>query len=71
MTRFAADESAWRALPHEVSGWWRRRGASRLVEREGEWQVEGAAAGEARVAFAEPWTTPSVVAPVAAAGGGA
>ncbi len=48
---FAGDESAWKALPREVSGWWRRRAAS-SIERDGDgWTVVGPAAGEARIVF--------------------
>jgi hypothetical protein len=50
---FASDESAWKALPRDVSTWWRRRGESTLTEVEGEWQVVGPAAGEARIDFIE------------------
>jgi hypothetical protein len=49
---FADDESAWRALPSEVSSWWRRRAAS-SIELDGDgWRVVGPAAGEARVVLA-------------------
>jgi hypothetical protein len=46
------DETAWHALPRDVSAWWRRRAASH-VERDGDgWRVVGPAAAEAAVAFA-------------------
>lgn len=49
LDRYASDETAWKALPREVSSWWRRRAASSL-ERDGSgWRVVGPAAGEARV----------------------
>jgi peptidoglycan/xylan/chitin deacetylase (PgdA/CDA1 family) len=51
---FASDPNAWRALPHEVSTWWRRRFASRLVQENGGWKLEGEAADDAQVAFVEP-----------------
>jgi peptidoglycan/xylan/chitin deacetylase (PgdA/CDA1 family) len=51
---FASDASVWKALPHEVSSWWRRRMASRVVSDNGDWRVDGAAAGEATIAYAEP-----------------
>lgn len=45
-------DGAWRALPREVSAWWRRRAASSL-ERDGDgWRIAGPAAGEAAVAYA-------------------
>src|SRR6202042_1896818 len=48
LDRYASDETAWKALPREVSSWWRRRAASSL-ERDGSgWRVVGPAAGEAR-----------------------
>lgn len=51
---FADDTSVWRAMPREVSAWWRRRAASR-VERNGrEWRVDGPAAGEASIRYASP-----------------
>jgi peptidoglycan/xylan/chitin deacetylase (PgdA/CDA1 family) len=54
VSRYAGDDTAWRALPREVSDWWRRRAASRVVEHGQEWRVDGPAAGDARVAFVEP-----------------
>ena len=53
---FVPDSTAWKALPRDVSSWWRRRSASRLVLEDGHWRIEGGAAGEAAVAFAEPAT---------------
>jgi hypothetical protein len=49
---FADDPSAWKALPRDVSAWWRRRGASALEESDGEWRIVGPASDEARVCFA-------------------
>jgi peptidoglycan/xylan/chitin deacetylase (PgdA/CDA1 family) len=49
---FASDSSAWKALPGEVSDWWRRRSESSVQEVEGEWRVVGPVEGEARVEFA-------------------
>jgi hypothetical protein len=59
---FASDPQAWRALPREVSAWWRRRAASTIERRDGGWIVVGAAAGEGRICFTEPsgrerWTS--------------
>jgi hypothetical protein len=58
LERYAGDESAWKALPCEVSAWWRRRAQSRIERAEGDWVVTGAAAGEARVELVEgaPWS---------------
>ena len=49
---FENDATAWRALPADVSAWWRRRAGSRLEHVGGTWKVTGAAAGEARINFA-------------------
>lgn len=49
LDRFASDPTAWKALPREVSAWWRRRAASWLEFDGDEWRVAGPAAGEARV----------------------
>lgn len=49
LERFAADPRAWKALPREVSSWWRRRAASRVIAGDDGWTVEGPAAGEASV----------------------
>jgi len=53
LARFASDATAWKALPREVSAWWRRRAASSL-RREGEvWRIVGPAADEGRVELVE------------------
>jgi hypothetical protein len=49
LARYADDPSAWRALPGEVSRWWRRRAESRLKPTTNGWEVVGPAAGEATV----------------------
>jgi peptidoglycan/xylan/chitin deacetylase (PgdA/CDA1 family) len=54
LDEFADDATAWKALPRDVSDWWRRRAASRLEEVEGEWAVVGPAQREARVEFTSP-----------------
>jgi hypothetical protein len=57
LQEFAGDSSAWKALPRDVSAWWRRRSESTLEHRDGEWRVVGPAADEARIDFvgaAEP-----------------
>lgn len=48
------DASAWRALPREVSAWWRRRAASRLELKTDGWRIVGPAANEGRVAYISP-----------------
>lgn len=54
LAHYADDESAWKALPRDVSAWWRRRLASRIVGGDGEWKVVGPAAAEARIELAAP-----------------
>jgi hypothetical protein len=46
-----ADGRAWKALPRDVSAWWRRRAASRIEQVGGELRIAGPAAGEASVAL--------------------
>jgi peptidoglycan/xylan/chitin deacetylase (PgdA/CDA1 family) len=48
LARVARDQTAWQALPREVSDWWRRRAASSLRWDRDTWVVEGPAP-EARV----------------------
>ena len=54
LTRFRDDPELWRALPGEVSDWWRRRAASHLEEAEGGWRIVGPAAEDGTIAFAQP-----------------
>jgi hypothetical protein len=53
LERYAHDDSAWRALPREVSAWWRRRADSTIARAGDEWVVRGPAAEEARVELVE------------------
>jgi hypothetical protein len=48
---FADDETAWKAVPGEVSAWWRRRAASELRQVAGNWSVVGPARDDAVVEF--------------------
>ena len=53
---FEDDDTAWRALPREVSAWWRDRAAS-AIRRDGDaWRVEGPASDRAQVRLAHPGT---------------
>jgi hypothetical protein len=54
LERYADDPYAWRALPREVSAWWRRRASSQLRMVGPNWEIHGAAAGEGKVEFALP-----------------
>lgn len=54
LEQYADDESAWRALPRDVSSWWRRRAASELVRDGDGWRVRGPAADESAITFEPP-----------------
>lgn len=54
LAEFAADPTAWKALPRDVSDWWRRRAGSSLEEVDGEWAVVGPAQRDAKVEFSSP-----------------
>jgi peptidoglycan/xylan/chitin deacetylase (PgdA/CDA1 family) len=54
LDEFADDSTAWKALPREISDWWRRRAASSLDEVDGQWTVVGPAEREARVELSSP-----------------
>jgi hypothetical protein len=58
LEEFADDATAWKALPRDVSDWWRRRTGSTLQEVDGEWTVAGPAKREARVEFFSPYVVP-------------
>jgi hypothetical protein len=51
---FQDDGTAWKALPREVSDWWRRRQATSLRVIDGAWSATGPADGEARIEFIAP-----------------
>ena len=53
LDHFSDDTGAWRALPHEVSGWWRRRAESRLQRSGDQWRIVGPAAADGRIEFVE------------------
>jgi hypothetical protein len=61
LAEFRDDDTAWRALPGEVAAWWRRRAASTLREDGDGWRVEGPAAADGVLRFAEPGTTPAAL----------
>lgn len=44
--------NVWHSLPGEVDQWWRARDRMTLVQRDGEWQVDGPQSRRARVAYA-------------------
>lgn len=51
---YADDVTAWRPLPRELSAWWRRRAASRVLPDGSGWRIEGPAEGEAVVTCVPP-----------------
>ena len=53
LDEFADDHSAWKALPREVSGWWRSRSASELERNNGGWRIVGPASDVGAVEFVE------------------
>ena len=53
LERYASDETAWKALPREVSAWWRRRAGSSIERSGADWLVIGPAAQEATVELVE------------------
>ncbi len=54
LTTFADDPSAWRALPGEVSSWWRARSEMALVRSGDGWRVVGESAERASVRMTSP-----------------
>jgi peptidoglycan/xylan/chitin deacetylase (PgdA/CDA1 family) len=53
LERAGSHDDVWRALPREVSAWWRRRAASRLELVAGQWRVAGPASADAEIRFFE------------------
>jgi len=45
-------EKLWMALPGEVDVWWRARNQMQLIQKEGNWTIEGPHSERAQVAFA-------------------
>ena len=54
LDEFRRDPSAWRALPRDVAGWWRRRAASHLEPSGDGWRVVGPAASDAAIQTKPP-----------------
>jgi hypothetical protein len=52
LARFEREPGVWRALPREVSAWWRRRADSSLERTPDGWRVLGPAATDGVVAYA-------------------
>jgi len=45
-------KKAWVPLPREVNEWWRQRAHMQMVQRRGQWVIEGAGKERARIAYA-------------------
>jgi hypothetical protein len=56
LEEFGNDPTAWKALPHEISDWWRRRSKSTVEEIDGQWRITGPAEGDGRIDFMSPQT---------------
>jgi hypothetical protein len=54
LDEFADDSTAWRALPREVSAWWRRRAATTIRRVDDEWQLDGPASREGAIKLVGP-----------------
>jgi peptidoglycan/xylan/chitin deacetylase (PgdA/CDA1 family) len=54
LDEFRDDDTVWHALPREVASWWRRRAASSIRDRGGDWCIDGPAAVDGKVRFATP-----------------
>jgi hypothetical protein len=53
LDEFAGDATAWKALPRDVSDWWRRRAASEIQLVGGDWRVVGPAADQGKVSYVD------------------
>ena len=53
LQQLRSSERLWFALPGEVDQWWRLRREMRVVERDGQWGIEGPGAERAKLAFAK------------------
>ena len=47
-----SSQNLWIARPKEIDAWWRQRNEMKLVERSGEWRIEGEGQERASVAYA-------------------
>jgi len=47
-----SSEKIWHALPREVDHWWRARDKMSLVQKDGDWVIEGSEKERARIAYA-------------------
>lgn len=54
LVRYATEKDVWRALPREISSWWRRRSESTPVREGSGWRITGPAAADAAIVLHEP-----------------
>jgi hypothetical protein len=52
LVRLREEKGVWSTTPREVNRWWRQRAGMNLVERNGQWEIEGEGRERARVAYA-------------------
>jgi hypothetical protein len=53
LSQLRSQSKMWIPLPRELNDWWRSRNVMRLVKERGSWQIVGAEAHRARVAYAK------------------
>ena len=53
LRQLRSSEQLWFALPSEVDEWCRARRKMHIVERDGQWRIEGPGAERAKLAFAK------------------
>jgi hypothetical protein len=52
LSRLRQERGIWIATPGEVNDWWRQRSEMELIQKGGEWQIEGPGSERARIAWA-------------------
>jgi len=52
LRELVSGEKIWAALPGEVDQWWRARSKMNLIQKDGDWVIEGPEKERARIAYA-------------------
>jgi hypothetical protein len=52
LSEMRAQRGLWIALPGDVNTWWRQRDNMQIVQKNGQWKIEGAGSDKARIAYA-------------------
>jgi hypothetical protein len=52
IAQMRSDGRTWVALPRDVNDWWRQRSQMKLLDRNGQWRIEGPGSERARIAHA-------------------